>query len=97
MPKLELFVPCEKVLVDQNRLFNLITVLETVMIGFPEGTEVPENAFSEFPWQIAISWRRQPGDEGRHWEQNLQIVLPNGDTAAESMSSRSSVPTLRVT
>ena len=79
MPKILLFVACEKMIVDaQSNSTSLIGLLDSISIPTPEGKPVPQDANSPMRWDILAIWLRQPGDEGQVYEQRTYLVQPNG-------------------
>src|SRR3989442_8764588 len=78
MPRLILFAPCEKVLMEQtlNRVC-LVTILDDLQLTL--GTsEIPENAVLPLPWAIFALWKREESDAGKEFEQQCELVGPDG-------------------
>ncbi len=87
MPKLLIFAPCEKVIVNHDdRTLSLISILEGVNATVPQGITVSPDEIYPKAWVIVASWRRTPEDDNRHFEQLIQILLPNGDEALKAIS-----------
>jgi hypothetical protein len=82
MPRLLLFAPCEKLIINQaDNTTSLITLLETVNLPIPLGDEdkVPEDANAAFSWHIIALWQ-STGEEDtqKEWEQRFVLGLPDG-------------------
>jgi hypothetical protein len=78
MPKLLLFAPCEKVLVDEaTHTTSLIVVLQEIHYKLPPGTPALQpNAALPLQWSIVSLWQEEdPADAGVEFEQ--RIVLEN--------------------
>jgi hypothetical protein len=81
MPKLLLFAPCEKVIVDrETNSTSLITLLETVSLYVKESEEdkLPADARSPLVWSILALWQTEPGDESKKWEARVLIDIQEG-------------------
>lgn len=76
MPKLVLLVPCERVLIDQQNRASLIALLEDFRLEI--GEEMPENASIPLRWSIFTLWRRVESDAGKRFEQECDLIGPNG-------------------
>lgn len=84
MPRLLLFVPCKQAITGlEDRLVTPVSVLESVLAVVPPGTPVPANASIAMPWAIVTTWYSEPGDAGKHVEQRVQVVMPDGQLASE--------------
>jgi hypothetical protein len=76
MPKLLLFAPCEKVLVDEaSHSTSLIGVLQEVHYKIPPGTTVQKNnAMLPLTWSAVSIWQEEePADAGVEFIQELVI------------------------
>ena len=75
MPKLLCFLPCEKVIIDQNA--NTIS-----MINVLEGISVPKaptpDAGVLLTWSIVSVWEQTEGDARKTYEQRTYLLLPDG-------------------
>ena len=82
MPKLLLFAPCEKVLIDeQTRTVSLIVILQEIHYKLPPGTQIQPNALLPMNWSVISLWQEEePQDSGVEFEQRL--VLENNAGAA---------------
>jgi hypothetical protein len=82
MPKLLLFAPCEKVLINQqDNTTSLITLLEFVRIPVPESEEakLPEGTSIPLSWHVFALWQAEHQDEGRHFEMRFTAEPPKGN------------------
>jgi hypothetical protein len=83
MPRLILFAPCEKVIVDENlHTTSLIVLLEALNIAVPESEQdkIPKDAVIPFSWHVIALWRHTPEDEGKKLEGRFEVFLPTGET-----------------
>jgi hypothetical protein len=87
MPKLLNFSPCENIIVANDNTISLITILEKVQIHLPvsEDHKLPENAQIPFKWFVFTSWLKQPGDDGKTFEQLIDITLPGEKSLRSSI------------
>jgi hypothetical protein len=80
MPKLLIFAPCERVIVDDiGKQVSMVSVLESLTVAFG----VPEDAVVPLPWMVLAFWRREEGEEDKEFEERVQLVLPNKEIYAE--------------
>lgn len=93
MPKLLLFAPCEKVIVDDlSKGISLISLLEQV-----EGRVIKvaeEKVMAALPWTAFTMWLKTPEDEGKTYEPRAFVLQPDGTeimaaTAEFQLSQRS--------
>jgi hypothetical protein len=85
MPRLLVFAACESVLIDgDDNSASLISLLEGVTVGI-EG-ELPEDARLPWKWIVFSLWRKEEGDEGKAFEQNVQLVSPSGKPGVENIA-----------
>jgi len=79
MPKLQLFAPCEKVLIDQQNTVSLISVLQELKVQVPEtGPMPPANAKAAYKWDVLTEWARTDDDFGKRFEQRIALFDPAG-------------------
>jgi hypothetical protein len=88
MPKLLLFAPCEKVLVDEaSKAISLIVILQEVHYKLPPGTTLPPNAAIPMNWSVISLWQQeQPADFGVEFEQRLVVENSAGATVMANES-----------
>jgi len=78
MPKLLLFAPCEKVIVAQDgNTVSLITILQELTISVPPDVQIPADAKVPMQWYGFSLWQKQPGDEGKRYEQQIELADPD--------------------
>ena len=88
MPKLLVFAPCEKAIIDeQDNAACLITLIESFTIDVPEGIEVPGYASLPIAWCIFALWEKTEGDDSRIFEQRAELTMPGGRKAADVVAS----------
>jgi hypothetical protein len=85
MPKLYVFAACEKVILDQASVPSLIALFTKLKLLLPGQLEdVPENAVAPKEWAVFASWDRVPSDEGKIFNQCLQVLYPDGKVFFEN-------------
>jgi hypothetical protein len=78
MPKLLLFAPCEKIIIeDKSTNVSFISLLDSIRIGVRVG-EIPEGAAIPLRWSVITMWWRQPDEEPRRYEQQWDFVESDG-------------------
>lgn len=78
MPRLIIFAACERVIISQEEnTSSLISVLETVNLPIPAGLEIagPSDQAVPFRWYIYALYRQEDNDEGKRFEQHVQLSL----------------------
>ncbi len=78
MPKLLLFVPCEKLIVDENGNPTLVSLLQNIGLQIKGDSSVPEDAIAPREWDIVTLWEPAEGEENAKVVQRLDIEYPNG-------------------
>ena len=83
MPKLLLFLPSQKTVLDQrDNSFTLISTIETITAQITEG-DMPANAALPLSWEISTVWYQIPEDQGKTFEQRVQLIGPDGAALLE--------------
>jgi hypothetical protein len=76
MPRLLVFLPAEKVVIDSNdnslAIFGILGGLNV-----PSSGELPEDAGAPMRWNVLAIWKREPSDEGVTYEQRVQLLAPS--------------------
>lgn len=90
MPRLLLFVPCERPLLGADNSLSLINVLQTVNLVLSSGElqelrEKPEPA-QVSAWYVISVWQQEPGDEGARFEQRVTLTDPDGEVRIEALT-----------
>ena len=64
MPKLLIFAPCEKVIIDQNNVISIITVLQELRIELPEPPPEVDGKTPVVPikWDVVTLWTKTDAD-----------------------------------
>ena len=78
MPKLLIFAPCEKVIIDQENNPSLISVLQGLTSTLPKDAKVPQDALAVIRWTIFTLWNREEADEGKEFTQDCVLLSPDG-------------------
>jgi hypothetical protein len=84
MPRLILFAPCERVIVEEgSNAISLISVLQELTVGGRTGTPPPD-AVGPQRWFVLSIWARD-GDEpsSQRFEQSITLNGPDGKTFLE--------------
>ena len=80
-PKLLLFAACEKVIIDQNNVFSLISLLQELRIEIPEP---PPDADGKTPivpmkWDVVALWTKADADEREAlYQTRFALIDPTG-------------------
>ncbi len=77
MPKLLLFTPCEKIIIDDNNNVSLVVLLHEIT-AVPSEKGIPKNAVTPKEWAVYTTWVQEDGDENKSYIQWLQIQWPDG-------------------
>ena len=87
MPKLLLFAPCEKVIIAQEgNTVSLITILQELTVSIPPDVQIPADAKVPMQWYGFSLWQKQPGDEGKRYEQQIELTGPDGGIVVSASS-----------
>lgn len=83
LPKPLIFAPCEKVIVDrESSNISLITVLSNIHLRLPPSDESEKQSaikiIGAMKWDIVVLWIQEPGDAGRKFEQQCELLGPDG-------------------
>lgn len=82
MPKLLLFAPCERVIVEQGaNTISLISVLQELTVAVP--SEVPQNAVSATRWYILSMWLREENEQASEFKQRVVVEDPKGNLVVQ--------------
>ncbi|MGC1376936.1 MAG: hypothetical protein WA821_11955 [Anaerolineales bacterium] len=81
MPKLLLFAPCQKILVDKlENSISLINVMHGLAAGRVENTSLePMSPDTKIPlqWAIGTLWLRSSDDGEKTFEQRTEMIIPD--------------------
>ena len=83
MPRSLLFVPCEKVMTDDQGNISLITVLTAIRISL-NLAEIPDKIAIPMRWDIVTAWWRDPSDTTTSFQQHIELVAPDGTVLIEN-------------
>lgn len=87
MPKLLLFAPCEKVLVDQaTNSVTLIALLQELHYKLPPGMPTPQNFALPLSWSALSLWQEESSDGGIQFEQRFVLENAAGLTLIENVA-----------
>lgn len=76
MPRLLVFLPCERVIISQEEnTVSLISVLEVINLAVPPELEIKEDSDRAVPfrWYILAVYRMEDGDENKQFEGRVQL------------------------
>jgi hypothetical protein len=100
MPKLLIFAPCEKVIIDQaTNTLSLITVLQEIRYKAPPNVPLPTNAplGLAMQWSVLTLWRQEePDDAGVQFEQRFVLADATNILLENRMAWTFSAPTHRI-
>lgn len=82
MPKLLLFAPCEKVIIDRDGLVSLITIVERLEVALPADLQLQPRTVVPTRWQTLAIWQFNP-PENAQYEQMIQLVTEDGTIAGQ--------------
>lgn len=85
MPKLLVFAPCEKIIMDENKNPSLIVILENINLRKPtDGSEIQKNAVTPREWAVFTRWTVSDEEAVKPLVQVLQVLWPNKDEFTQS-------------
>jgi len=89
MPKLLAYLPCEKVVVeDESKNVSVLSILETVTVSLPGGAPAPrEKASIPMAWAIFTLWQKEKGESGE-FESKSVLASPAGEPLVETPVSK---------
>jgi hypothetical protein len=86
MPKLLLFTPCEKIIIDsEGGTLTLVSITHQIRYAAMPGEEVPANAAIPLQWTIVSMWEKEPGDEEIQFEQRFTIIRKDETIVLEQL------------
>jgi hypothetical protein len=75
VPKLLLFTPCERAIVDETNNLSLISVLEIITLEQIPGVSFPPHFAIPLNWAAVSLWKREAHDaDDAHFQQRFRIV-----------------------
>ena len=85
MPKLLAYLPCEKVVIEeQSKNISVLSILETVNVTLAKGTAMPApQASIGMAWAIFTLWQKEKGESGEFESKSL-LVSPSGEPLAQT-------------
>jgi hypothetical protein len=93
MPKLLVFVPCERVILSQgNNAVSLIILVEKIeMRIISTGVQPPVDKNAGFVANLSIfaEWLKLPADEGKIFEQRITLVRVNDPPVFQAITELS--------
>ena len=85
MPRLLIFAPCERVIIDQHNVISIITVLQELRLELPELPQPPaENTDEKTPvipmkWDVLTFWTKTDDDEPETiYQTRFALIDPTG-------------------
>lgn len=87
MPKLLLFVPCEKPLLGADNSLSLINILQSVTtIQTSEDLDDRAKAATGSDWYVVAVWQQEPGDGGSRFQQRVTMTDPEGKEHLQTLT-----------
>ena len=83
MPRLLLFAPCERALIDRaTNSLSMIALIEGLTVELPESVNPPARALGPMQWTIVTLWAAEP--DPQRYEQKVELFAPDGALVIES-------------
>lgn len=80
MPKLLTFGVCRQAIINSDDgAVSLINLLSSVAVLRPDDQVIPPDANMPFDWGAVAVWLRLDEDEGKTFEQQSQLISPDGN------------------
>ena|SRR2546429_7386337 len=76
MPRLLIFAPCEKVILDQYGNPSLIAVIQEIVSPLSPDAQLPQNVLGMMRWDVFTLWQREPGDGDKEFIQDCALIGP---------------------
>lgn len=88
MPRLIIFGICQKAIMDKlDNTISMIGLFNSVTVQIPAEENVPDNAMIQLSWSAIASWKRNlPEDDGKTFQQKVQVFLPNNELFASAIA-----------
>lgn len=88
MPRLLLFVPCEKPMVGADNSLSLINVLQSITLTPVKGDDAKDaNVAGVTTWHVVTVWQREHGEaEGVRFQQRVTMTDPNGTLLLQTIN-----------
>ncbi len=80
MPRLLNFLPCRNVLINRDdNVPSAIGIITGLSLGLSQELPdpIPDDEGISLAWGIISTWLREEGDEGKEFEQEVRLILPN--------------------
>lgn len=86
MPRLLVFVPCQKVMIDQDGSASAISIIQDLQVGVPTKLlPLSKEAGAPLNWNVLSLWDRAD-EERTSFAARVRLILPSGRIAVESIS-----------
>jgi hypothetical protein len=79
MPKLLIFAPCERVIIDDQKIASLITLMQSVTTSAPANIQISQDTVAAQNWSIFTLWMPQTEDINKDFVQVTQVLWPDGN------------------
>lgn len=87
MPRLLLFVPCERVIVEEGaNTVSLIALLSDITVSVPPSKPLADDAVTPLRWYSLAIWERAEDDENKQFEQRVALTDPSGKIRLEALA-----------
>ena len=84
MPRLLVFVPCEKIILDDRGNASLVILLQGVGVQLGKEETIQKNAITPKEWAVFTLWEPIPEDRGKMFDQVIQLLWPDGNEFSRS-------------
>jgi len=87
MPTLLLFAACEKIILDQNSVVSLISIIEELKVQVITNIPVQAGALAPIQWGVLSYWEQTSAwDQDREFEQRVALIADSGETLLENIT-----------
>jgi hypothetical protein len=87
MPRVLLFAPCERVIIEHGaNTISLIALLQNLNLPLPESIPTPAKALASIRWYALAIWRRDDDDATTNYQQRVALRMPDGSEPIEALT-----------
>jgi hypothetical protein len=79
MPKVILFLPCEKLLTDENKSLTFVSLCQDLNLAVAHGVDIPAELVIQKDWKIISLIRHSdPAEIGKKFLHHVEVIKPDG-------------------